>query len=395
MPFTLHEDTLSTYIRSSNLVMDGEISFSITNAVPHLVQSAWLFLVKPLMPTFNSFFDIPVNSLTGQPEIYKQMLSDPYIMWYAFLFKLPYLFFEIGFFFMIWKTFSGSFRKKYLSRWLWCVPIIYIAYLFGRFEPIALFFLACVFYCIKRQWYVVGLVPFAFILMTRISFALLLPVYILMLWKYDKHFWKYAPYGAVVGIILIYFLNGTIIHLGTSKFALYYLTLLFEHIFIPLFPIVYILILYFAFSKHVPKVLPAFAYFGFFSGLIFIAQFMFTYWNIQYLAWMLPFVVYFSFKSRRLTQMYYVFLVIFILAIFANGYYTTTLLFAPINYDYFWSLTQATFGIHERLFAYVGIFGRILMSIILTFFAFNVLRLVPSIDSYVKKQYKRIQLFLK
>ncbi len=361
-PISVHRDLFSTYLRSSKIFFGEPLYIDLFHAIPHLVQTLWLKIIRPFMPTFNNFFNHQVSTLEGHPEVFISMISDPHINRYIFLFKLPYLFFEFGILYLIYKYFKKN--SLFQKLWMINIPLIYTVYMFGRFETIPLFFLLLAIYFFLKDKQHLGLIAFAFLLISRPFFLLLVPFFLTTLLK-KKSKLNYIVWPA--GFLFLYFVRNNIVELFQSQFFLYLRTFLHIKIELPLFLIVYLFLLYMI-IKEKDK---SFTVFIKYSSLCIILYITLCFWHPQYFTWAVPFLIYYSHKSPTRFRIFTWISVLYIFTLFNWGGDTTFMIFSPINYDFFQSINNFVFELSGKLTLYISYLSRMLIFLGLSYFLFD------------------------
>ncbi|MFC2160141.1 hypothetical protein ACFLRX_00650 [Acidobacteriota bacterium] len=327
-----------------------------------MVQTLWLAIIKPFMPTFNEFLNHSISTLEGYPDVFISMMSDPYISRYIFLFKLPYLFFEFGILYLIFKFFNKN--SLFPKLWMISIPMIYSVYLFGRFETIPLFFLILTLYFFLNGKNIFGYVAFAFLLASRSFFLLLIPFFFIILIK-RKSKLNYIAWPA--GMILVYYFREVIFELVQSEFGLYLRTFLHVKIKIPIFLIIYFLLLY----KIIKEKDGDFVVFIKYSSLCIIFYMALCFWHPQYFTWAVPFLIYYSLNSPKRIRILTLISIFYIVFLFYWGGDTTFMLFSPIDYDFFQSISNFVFEQTGNLLLYIAYFSRVSIFLLLSYFLFD------------------------
>lgn len=356
MPITAHRDLFSGYLRSSKIFFDGSTPYSIFNSVGHIIQSAWLIIVKPLMPTFNTFLGHTANSMEGHPEIWTSMMNDSFVNWYLFLLKFPYLLFEVGIIFMIFLIFKDNIKDKlfYTKLWILNIPFIYAVYIFGRYETITVFFLLLFIYLIKEKKIYLALIPLGLLSCTRMFFLIFIPFYgIYLLKQHKKYLLPILLTGIPLGLIAAFIFQNKILPILNSRFALFFFSFILNGIYIPLYPIFYILIIYLQIKNKIDLTKSiALATLGFA---------MICYWHPQYFVWSTPFILYLILKNKDILYAWLGIIVFYIIALFTWRADTTVKIFSPINYELFNSIVFPSYLV------YVGIFAKGVVGILIAY----------------------------
>lgn len=186
MPFACHMDLLSEYYRAHMLAYHFDLTHSYSiNSVLHGIS---LFLLKPLMPGNLDLFFHPWGSSasgfgTSTVGDWVRFVSQESIFRVLFLFKVPYLIFDIASAFLCLHIFSDNKRGiKIFIFWMLNPVIIYSAYVFGRYDVFVIFLLLMLFYSIKRWNIEVGSLFLGLAILSR-GFALLFLPFLLTVKK--------------------------------------------------------------------------------------------------------------------------------------------------------------------------------------------------------------------
>jgi hypothetical protein len=191
MPIACHADLLSKYWLAHMLADYFYLSYIYTFS--DFFHGIFFFFLKIFMPSnldvFHHPWGVPLSLILEQPDMYVfgtatvsdwlQFVQQPVVFRVLFLFKLPYLLFDIATAFLFLHIIDK--QKIGLTTFkLWMInPIlIFNAYLFGRFDVIAIFFIVLSFYFIKNEKDVLSAVSFGFAILTRSYPLLFLPFFI-------------------------------------------------------------------------------------------------------------------------------------------------------------------------------------------------------------------------
>ena len=244
------------------------------------------------------------------------------------------------------------------------IPLIYSVYMFGRFETIPLFFLVLAFYFFLEDKPHFGYIAFTFLLASRSFFFLLIPFFLIILFKRKSRL-NYLAWPAV--IVLLYFFRDMILELVQSQFGLYMRTFLHVKIKIPVFLIIYLLLIY----KIIREKDKNFVVFIKYSSLCIIFFMTLCFWHPQYFTWAVPFLIFYSLNSPKRIKILSLISVFYILILFNWGGDTTFMIFSPIDYDFFHSITNFVFEQTGNLLLYVSYFSRICLFLLLSYFLFD------------------------
>jgi len=172
MPFFGHGDILSTYKRAYDSAFSNVNVFSYEAQLSHIIEIINLKI-------YDIFFDRN-NLLPLTLSVQENQFTNVNL----FIFKLPYLFFDIASFLLIYKLVKKS---KYLlislSFYFLNPILLFSVYIFGRYETFPIGFMLLALYYLKRERLLLSSIVFGFAILTRFSFVLLLPFYFVFISK--------------------------------------------------------------------------------------------------------------------------------------------------------------------------------------------------------------------
>ncbi|MCD6225797.1 hypothetical protein J7J95_01810 [bacterium] len=194
MPFFAHGDIIAVHRRVGKIVCQGDSLLNYSAPGAHLFEAVFAKLFTPF---------VSCHLLAGLQTNFYQ---PPFLNRMLFFFKLPYLLFELGFWWVVFEIFKNKNEKvkKRLAVFLAFNPvIIYSVYLFGRFETYQIFFSMVLIWTLnklkqlswKKGLTITGLM---FLILTiRPSYIYIVPALILTLlpWKTKGIFWGLLPSG--------------------------------------------------------------------------------------------------------------------------------------------------------------------------------------------------------
>ncbi|MHB1253921.1 MAG: hypothetical protein ACYCZ1_07105, partial [Candidatus Humimicrobiaceae bacterium] len=140
MPFMFQRDLLSTYQRAADTVFNGNLGSDFQQLLTNIIHSTYLFILKSLFPFVAGYKDILLN--TDNWSSWVQFISSENILVILFLFKLLYLFFDLGCVFLLLRLFyDGDAEKKLkiFKYWMFSPLVIFVLYIFARHDIIGLF----------------------------------------------------------------------------------------------------------------------------------------------------------------------------------------------------------------------------------------------------------------
>ncbi|MEW6261315.1 MAG: hypothetical protein AB1547_15580 [Thermodesulfobacteriota bacterium] len=183
MPFFAHVDFLSEYGRMYQVVTTGNPTLYLGRIVVVIIEQVFLRLFLPLLPDADMMlrFNDVRQSTAGLTE-YFLFVSDPQIFRTLFLLKIPYLLFDLGSAWVLFRLMSGkAAQKTALLLWLFNPITLYAFYIFGRFESIPICFLALTLFLLQKERWIASAVTFGLALNCREIIVLYLPLFVLSL----------------------------------------------------------------------------------------------------------------------------------------------------------------------------------------------------------------------
>jgi hypothetical protein len=133
-----------------------------------------------------------------------------------FLLKIPYLLFDLGVLYLSLRFFSEDKKKKLLvAIWAFGLPLIFAAYIWGRFETLPVFFGLLAFYFAYKNphSYWPAMLSLAIAAILRSAFAFTLPAFLLYFFYQNRQ--RFLP---LISFVLSYLVVGKIFRLIISAF---------------------------------------------------------------------------------------------------------------------------------------------------------------------------------
>ncbi|HEC64578.1 MAG TPA: hypothetical protein ENI23_04740, partial [bacterium] len=168
MPFFAHIDIMSTYERAYDVAFEGRSLFGLGQQLSHLIE----------------VINLKIYSLFISPEKLLPFATtretNPLVNLHLFVFKIPYLVFDLIGFYLIKRFLTSKKHKLHALAFYFLNPIlIFAVYIFGRYETFPIVFLLVTLLLVKNKKEIWSGVSFSLLLFTRTSFLMILPVYIL------------------------------------------------------------------------------------------------------------------------------------------------------------------------------------------------------------------------
>lgn len=346
MPLFAHGDIIAVHQRVETIVCGSKTISDYSAVGTHLIESIFAIIFKPI---------IPCSMLSG---IQQSFYDAPKLPRMLFFFKLPYLFFEIGFWVLMWKFIkekSQLWQKKAAVFLAFNPIIIFSIYIFGRFEAYNLFFSALILYLLKIwdkkklklfEMIILALIM-AFTISVRESYLFIFPAFFIALGGLNLQgiltttlsgiFYcsigllrKGGSVSQLVsgktsslqsGMHTNYIFQGFI---DTSQNRLLYLFFILMGI---------IFIWWLKNREEVIKKLSGPINFSLFSTLIFLSYYATSIYHPQYLSWFVPFflILILEKESDFLLQSFYCIFPFFLLWLLSWGNHTTFGLLFPVS----------------------------------------------------------------
>lgn len=341
MPFTIYfPDLMGIYWRSSWPIYQGIYWIGGGQLAIHYFHTFFLWIYKPLMPYFNAiYYDPHLHGFMGLKK-FEIFATNPYVFRTLFLFKIPYLIFDLGCAFLFLHIFKDT--KKGLGAfkfWIANPIVIFCTYIAARYESVAIFFILLSLYYAKNNSLRRSLLSLGISIVVRFYSLMVLPFFIIVrgkkVWGRVKlAFWGILPLVVLtvltrsfrqpgVGASLIRYPHMK--YLLDMKFPLAYSDVVF------VFVVGYVLVLLFSsyyseysFGRLWKPMLVAL--------LIFFAT---SHFHVQYLMWLIPFLTFQVVEDRRFIRLFVIQVLAFIPYTFQWDRHFFGFLFTPLHFPYF------------------------------------------------------------
>ena len=352
MPIATHSDLLSNYWDAHLIVYHHQLM--VFQSVIEYLHAGYLWIIATFLPPPDSLWvHIPGKYLLNpyiNPDIVSiigwfDFVNLPQVFRTLFLLKLPYIFFDLGCAFLLYRMGSDRFSSRRIFGFWWLNPlVIFAVYIFSRHEVIALFLIILSLYWIKQGKHNLGVLTLGLAIATRYYAILLLPFYILSIYPS----WKKRIIGLMIGLspwLLINFVgwafSGSFDLQGLAGMPhnSYWLSMKFQiaawdNIYV--FPLVYfLLLLHRLYNRE----------FGYqslvqYSLITLLLLFATGYsgQSPQYWTWFLPLLAIAAVENRHLLPLHAIQIGCLVIYSFIGGRSTAGFLFAPLSPELFWSL---------------------------------------------------------
>lgn len=352
MPIAAHSDLLYTYWDAHLIVYHHQlVGFQ---AVIEYFHAGYLWLIANLLPPpdtlwvhfqdktlLNPFTGLEITSVQG----WFDFVRLPQMFRTLFLLKLPYLFFDLGCAFLLYKFGSDRLRSRRIFLFWWLNPlVIFAVYIFSRHEVIALFLIILSLYWIKKDKLNIGILALGLAIAIRYYAILLLPFFVLSIFPS----WKKRLLGLAIGLapwlfinLLGWFLSGSIDVQGLASMPhnSYWLSMKFpiaawDNIYV--FPLVYFLLLLHRLYNREFGIQSVVQYSLIALLLLFATGYSGQ--SPQYWTWFVPLLAMAAAEDRQLIPLHAIQIGCLVIYSFIGGRSTAGYLFAPLSPDFFWSL---------------------------------------------------------
>ncbi len=372
IPFTVYfPDLLAIYWRASLIAFRGIYGVVGAQIFVHYIHSFFLLIFKPLMPYFDNILNDPQMGILATWEMFSTFVNHPNVFRTLFLFKMPYLLFELGCVFLLLNIFQD--RKKGLRAfmfWILNPVVIFVTYVAPRYEIIAIFFiLLSVYYARNNKFLRCGL-SLGLAIITRYYPLILVPFFVIILgknlWQRLKlAFWMLFPLGITVILARSFSGTGELGNLMKTHFTDYFLVMKFNlsygydkiYVFVLMYTICF---LYFYFyTDH------SFASLRRSTLVVMLVYFATCFFHVQYFMWLIPFLVLQVAEDKRFVGLFAIQVIGFVVYTFQWPHMFSGYLFTPINPWYFMNLRGPGEVINQYypIDKFVGIFRSILSGV--------------------------------
>ncbi len=354
MPITAHGDLLAVYNRAY-LVLGGQTVNGLGPNIFNKIHAVFLWSFKGLLPYstmwegFQSKTGIDFFGFVNQTAVFREL----------FLFKLPYLIFEVLVVWMLLKLTNSDRSERVIAFWMLNPVVIFSSYVFGRFDMITVFLLLLSLYFVRQEKPGLALFMLGIAALLRVYPVILVLPFVLILDKSAVGRIRLGLIGLLPFLVSIFVgmvqVGGQLVkgfaampHLSyplKMKFALSSQDSLYIFVFI------YSLIMMYLYVNP-KKGFTSLVEYSFYILLLFFATSSF---HPHYLIWLAPFVT-FYFDRPFFLPIYGVHLIGWMILTFQFGSDLTTHLVAPLSPAFFWAVISPSQWI-DRYYSAVQVIG--------------------------------------
>jgi len=349
MPFFCHVDLFSEFRRVVHSINNDIYFPQQSRLVTFYIEYAFLSVFQPFLKDSHLvFFLEDLAKSTSNLTDYFIFTNHPNVFRHLFIFKLPYLLFDILTMWVIWLFFDDKQRAKIaVMLWIFNPITLYASYFFGRYEAIPLFFIALTALLLKKEKFLTAAICLSLAINSREIYVVIAPVFIISLYNENLTWRKNLKTILTAGFILLVsvvippllehylhltpaFAQGSVYNDSRAN-GLYSMA---YHWFYPLIFAYFLTLFVIAaqpFSRHDYKFLAG-------SGIVIASYFMITHHSAHYVAWLplFPILLINYPKKARNISLAIVFLCLswFVYRIFKGDINLFTLfLAAPFNFE--------------------------------------------------------------
>jgi hypothetical protein len=340
MPFMFQRDLLSTYQRAADTVFNGNIGSDFQQLLSNIIHSTYLFILKTIFPFVAGYKDILLSKDSWNSWV--QFISSENVFVILFLFKLLYLFFDLGCIFILLRLFyDGEAEKKLkiFKYWMFSPLVIFVLYIFARHDIIGLFAALAALLLAKKERRYWAIIILAVAVALRFFPIMILPLLIIYLVKKKKDYIVLIAIG-LSGLLLIegfsnlYFGKSVIFSLLNAEHFNYIISakldlIMHDKIFIYIAAYAIIIL------SFIRQKVKTFELLITYSGVVYLLYVAISYFHPQYLLWSVPFVLYVSVKDKSLYYLHWAQFVLLMVILVYWGDLVTTFLFTPIDFRFF------------------------------------------------------------
>jgi hypothetical protein len=344
MPFMFQRDLLSTYQRAADTVFNGNLGSDFQQLLTNIIHSSYLFILKSVFPFVAGYKDILLN--TDSWSSWVQFISSENIFAILFLFKLLYLFFDLGCIFLLLRLFyDGDTEKKLkiFKYWMFSPLVIFVVYIFARHDIIGLFVALAALLLAKRKRKYWSIIILALAVALRFFPIMILPLLIIYLVQRKRDYIVLIAIGlsgliAIEGFSNLYFGKSVIFSLLNAEQFNYIISAKFDliiHDKIFIYIAAYVIII----LSFMRQKIKTFELLITYSGVVYLLYVAISYFHPQYLLWTVPFLLYVSVKDKWFYYLHWAQFIFLMVILVYWGDLVTTFLFTPIDYRFFLYLT--------------------------------------------------------
>ncbi len=342
LPFLYMRDLLSIYQRAAETVFAGNFGSDFYQILTNYIHSAYLFVIKSIVPAISEFSSILLE-------------KDTWVSWISFnssynvftavaLFKILYLLFDIACMFLILRL---SFddepenRLRAFKFWIFNPIVIFVLYVFARHDIIGVFVTLVALLLAKKNRKYWAIIILAVGIAIRFFPIMILPLFVFYLARSKKDYAVLSLVG-ISGLLSVelfsyfYFGRSVIFSLLNTQFFNYLLKPELElvtgsHGSIFIFIAVYIIIIL-SFLHIKNKSFDLLLNYG---AIIYLTYISLCFFHPQYVLWAVPFLIVIFVRRKSLIYYHWFQFILVLVLLLYWGPLVTNFIFTPIDYRFF------------------------------------------------------------
>ncbi len=190
MPFFIQVDILSTYQRAA-----GQLFKAIPETPPviqlamHYIHVFFFKIINPIIPKLSTILEMP--------DPWWTFIADNQVFRMLSVIKFPYFLFDLACAFLLLRfTKEAKTNLKVFKHWMINPIVIFVTYIFARFDVIPLFVTILALYFAMKDWKYISIFFLVLSIVMRFFPAFILPFLILYLAKNKKDYiiFQYLEY---------------------------------------------------------------------------------------------------------------------------------------------------------------------------------------------------------
>jgi len=342
MPFAIYfPDLMGIYWRSSWPVYHGIYWIGGSQIVIHYFHTFFLWIFRPVMPYWKAIFPYDPQTLFAvDHKTFEIFVTNPYVFRTLFLFKVPYLIFDLGCAFLFLHIFKNS--KKGLGAykfWIANPIVIFATYIAARYESVAIFFILLSLYYAKNNYARRSLLSLGVSIVLRSYPLILLPFFIIVrgkkVWgRLKLAVWGILPLGVLIILTRVFHqpgAEGAFMQLGQMK---YFLEMKFPLIYsdvVFVFVVGYVLVLLFSSSYA------RYSFERLWKPMLVVLLLFFAtcHFHVHYFMWLIPLLSLQVVEDRRFIRLFIIQVLCFVVYTFQWDRHFFGYLFTPFHFPYF------------------------------------------------------------
>ena len=382
MPITVYyPDLLSVYWRASLIAYQRIPWAGEGQIIVHYLHALFLWIFKPLMPYFNSILYHPQIVPGADWGMFATFVNHPNVFRTLFLFKVPYLLFDLGCAFLLLHIFPDR-KKGVLAFIFWIINpiVIFATYIAARYEVVSVFFILLSLYYARKNLPTKSVLSLGISIIIRWYPLILLPFFVIIL---GKRWWERLrlAFWGLLPLVLMTILARSLgrpseieilaqLPYGENLLGMsFYLGHLYDYVFVFLAAYT-VLWLYTYFNTN-------YSFSDLWKTVLMLLLIFFAtcFFHVHYFVWLIPFLTLQIVEDRKFVALFALQVLFYVVYTFQWQSHLAGYLFTPLDYYYFVSL-RSPFEIingYYPIAKFIGIFRSALSgtSLLMCYFVFK------------------------